>query len=119
MLRVPNDIMRMKFIPFALKDYAKRWMYIVLGLDPLNLGILLLISSSRARNEIHSFVQLEHKPFWSYINRFKELTTQCPHHSLQKWNLCQIIYKGFDVTGRIIVESMCGGEFLCKNADEA
>ena len=27
MPKVPNDVMRMKFIPFALKDDAKRWMY--------------------------------------------------------------------------------------------
>jgi len=25
--RVPNDVVRMKFIPFALKEDAKRWMY--------------------------------------------------------------------------------------------
>ena len=27
MRRVPNNVVRMKFIPFALKDDAKRWMY--------------------------------------------------------------------------------------------
>ena len=33
--------------------------------------------------------------------------------------MCQIAYKGLDVSNRTMVESMCGGDFLCKNANKA
>ena len=33
--------------------------------------------------------------------------------------MCQIAYEGLDVSTRTIVEPMCGGESLCKNANEA
>jgi len=42
--RVSNDVVRMKFILFALKHDAKRWMY-SLKVASINRGILLLISS--------------------------------------------------------------------------
>jgi len=50
---------------------------------------------------------------------FKELLTQCPHHSLERYNLCQIAYEGLNVSIRTMVESMCEGGFLCKNTNEA
>ena len=52
------------------------------------------------------------------MNRFKELLTQCPHHGLNKENLCQIVCEGLDVSTRANVESMSRGEFLCKNVNE-
>jgi len=53
------------------------------------------------------------------MNKFRELLTHCPHHGLEKWNVCQIVYEGLDVSTRILVESICVGEFLCKDANEA
>ena len=53
------------------------------------------------------------------MNRFKGLLTQCPHHGLEKWNLCQIAYENLDMRTRTMVESMCGGGFLYKNANKA
>jgi len=52
------------------------------------------------------------------MNRFKELLTQYPHNGLEKRSLCQVAYEGLDVSTRTMVESMCGGGFLCKNANE-
>ena len=53
------------------------------------------------------------------MNRFKKLLTQCPYHGLERWNLCKIAYEGLDVSTRTMVKPICGGEFLCKNANEA
>ena len=72
MPRVSYDIVRMKFILFALKEDAKKWMY---GLKVssnksweifVNIFLRLYIPISktiRLRNEILSFVQLKHEPF--------------------------------------------------------
>jgi len=53
------------------------------------------------------------------MNRFKELLTQCPHHGLEKWNLCQIAYEGLDVSTRTMVECIGGVQLGCKNVNEA
>ena len=82
MAKVSNDVARMRVIPFALKDDAKRWMC------GLNVGFIksrdwfvdifleryfTISKTVRLRSENLHFVQLEHEPFWEYMNRFKEL----------------------------------------------
>jgi len=39
--------------------------------------------------------QEPNEPFWKYFERFKDLV-QCPHHGIDKWRLCQILYDGLD-----------------------
>ncbi|GAV67047.1 gag-asp_proteas domain-containing protein, partial [Cephalotus follicularis] len=39
--------------------------------------------------------------------RFKDLLLECPHHGLNTWHLCQIIYEGIDYQTKQLVESMC------------
>jgi len=65
MPRVPNDVVRMKFIPVALKVDVKRWMYSlkVGSMKSLNsfadifLKKYFLVSKTmRLRNEIISFI---------------------------------------------------------------
>lgn len=93
MPRVSSNVVRVKFIPFALKDDAKRWMY------SLNVGSISSWDSFvnifhkryfpssktiRLSNEILSFAQLEQEPLWGYMSRFKELLVQCPHHGSKR-----------------------------------
>ena len=115
--RVPNDVVRMKFIPFALKNDAQRWMCGLKVGSIKSWDTFVDIFPERysrtrktigVRNEILCFVQLEHEPFWKNMNMFKELLTQCPHHGLEKCNLRQIAYKSLDVRTRTIVESGWG-----------
>ena len=77
MPRVSNDVMRMKFISFALKYDAKRWMYSLnVGGIPLlipSLRDISLLARPSLSNEILSFAQLEQEPLWGYMSRFKEL----------------------------------------------
>ena len=111
MLGVPNDVVRIKFTPFALKYDAKRWMYglKVGSIKPWDSFVDIFLKryfstskTNRIRNEILSFVP-KHEPFGKYMNRFKELYTQCPYHRLERWDLCQIVYEGLDVSTRIIL----------------
>jgi len=73
----------------------------------------------KLRNEINHFVQLEKESFWRCFERFKHLLAQCPHHGLERWGLCQIIYEGLDQAPRTTMESMCHGGFLNKSETEA
>jgi len=46
------------------------------------------------------------------------LLAQCPHYGLERWHLCQIIYKGLDQATWTMVESICQGGFLNKSEKE-
>ena len=128
MLRMSNDAVRIRFILFSLKDNANRWMY---GLKigsikswdcSTDIFLKRCFATSKAirlGNEILSIIQLEHEPFWRYMNRFKELFFHCPRHGLKKWNLWQIAFEGLDVSTRTMIESMCESEFLWKNVNGA
>jgi len=100
---VPNDVLWMKFIPFALKDDVKRWVhYLKVGsieswdcfVDVILKEILSTSEAIRISNEILAFVPIKHEPFRKYMNRFEELLTQCSYHGLGRENLCQINYDG-------------------------
>jgi len=96
---IPMDVVHMKLIPFALKDFAKRWMY---GLaanfvtswdDFVKLFQRKYFPNAKTvtlRNEINQFVQLEKESFWRYLDRFKNLLARCPHRGLEQSHLCQI-----------------------------
>jgi len=44
---------------------------------------------------------------------------QWPHHGLECWRLCQIIYEGLDQATKTMVEFMYQGSFLNKSEIEA
>jgi len=74
------DVVRMKLIPFALKDSAKLWMY---GLDANSVTfwndfVRLFLTkyfpnakTVKLRNEINQFVQLDRESFWKYFDGSK------------------------------------------------
>ena len=131
MMCYPNvsiDSVCLKFISFALKDDAKKWIYSLPansitkwdGLMRVFLWKYLPNSKNvKLRNEINQFVQVDRESFWKYLDRFKNLLSQCPHHSLDQSHLCQIIYEGLDLQNRTMMESMCWGEFLPKIPNDA
>ena len=52
------------------------------------------------------------EPFWKYFKRFKDLLVQYPHHGVEKWRLCQILYDGLDYQNKTLLETMSQGRFL-------
>jgi len=54
------------------------------------------------------------EPFWKYFKCFKNLLIQCPHHGIEKWQQCQILYDGIDYQNKTLPETICGGRFLKK-----
>ena len=125
--QLTEDAVRLRFIPFALKDLAKKWLY--------NLPISSISSwddfvkvflkkfypihkTALMRKNIMQFKQEPNEPFWKYLERFKDLLALCPHHGIEKWRLCQIIYDGLDYQTKTLLESMCQGEFLKKDENQ-
>ncbi|XP_063938052.1 uncharacterized protein LOC135147928 [Daucus carota subsp. sativus] len=60
----------------------------------------------------------KNESFWKFFNRFKNLLSQCPHHGIEKWRLCKIVYEALDSQTTALLESMCQGKFMEKDEDQ-
>ena len=52
-------------------------------------------------------------------DRFKDLLNMCPHHGFESWRLVSYFYDGLTGDERKSIQSMCNGQFLNKDPDEA
>ena len=43
----------------------------------------------------------------------------CPHHGFDTWLLVSYFYDGISPSIKQLLETMCGGDFLSKNPEEA
>ena len=116
--QLSEDKIKLRLINFFLKDNAKKWLYSLPNQSITTWEGFVRIflkkyfphhKTTRIRNEINQFYQLAGESFWKYFDRFKNLLTQCPHHGIEIWRLCQIIYEGLDSNSRTMLESMCQG----------
>ena len=48
-----------------------------------------------------------------------ETISACPHHGFDTWMLVNHFYDGMFPSMKQLLETMCGGDFLSKNPDEA
>ena len=48
-----------------------------------------------------------------------ETIKACPHHGFNTWMLVNHFYDGMFPAMKQLLETMCGGDFLSKNPDEA
>ena len=53
-----------------------------------------------------------HKWPWKAINA-------CPHHGFDTWLLVSYFYDGMSSSMKQLLETMCGGDFMSKNPEEA
>jgi len=42
----------------------------------------------------------------------------CPHHSVEKWHQCQILYDDLDYQTKALLKTMCKGGFLQKDENQ-
>jgi hypothetical protein len=120
------DAIKLRFIPFALKDQAKKWLYSLVT-DSISTWVEFITvflkkffptyKTAKLRNEINQFRQTPEEPFWKYLERFKDLLTQCPHHGIEKWHLCQIVYEGIEYNSKPLFESMSHGDFMAMTKE--
>ena len=48
-----------------------------------------------------------------------ETISACPHHGFDTWMLVNHFYGGMSPAMKLLLETMCGGDFLSKHPDEA
>ncbi|RVW91330.1 hypothetical protein CK203_035418 [Vitis vinifera] len=69
-----------------------------------------------------TFHGMESENPYSHIKEFEEVygaINACPHHGFDTWLLVSYFYDGMSSSMKQILETMCGGDFMSKNPDEA
>ena len=122
------DLLKLKAFPLTLKDKAKIW------INPLRLRTIRnwaelqaeflkkFFSAHKTNNlkrQIYTFAAQDGKRFYQCWERFMETISACPHHGFDTWMLVNHFYDGMSPPMKQLLETMCGGEFLSKHADEA
>ena len=124
----PNEIDKLKLFPFSLKDKAKIWFN---NLRPRSIGTWQEMQAeflkkffptqktSAFKRQIQNFSQNSNEPFFQCWERFKDLLSSCPHHGFENWRTLCFFYEGLTPETKQFVETMCNGEFLDKEPEEA
>ncbi|RVW63880.1 hypothetical protein CK203_055706 [Vitis vinifera] len=122
------ELMRLKLFPFTLKDKAKIWLnslrprsirtWTELQADFLKKFFPTHITNGLKR-QISNFSARENEKFYECWERYMEAINECPHHSFDTWLLVSYFYDGMSSSMKQILETMCGGDFMSKNPEEA
>ena len=117
-----DDAVRLRFIPFSLKDLVKKWLY-SLAVDSITTWDDFVKAFLKKFYPIHKIVlnrknimQFRQEP--RYFERFKDHLAQCPYHGVEKWHQCQILYDDLDYQTKTLLETMCQGGFLQKDENQ-
>ncbi|KAJ9693899.1 hypothetical protein PVL29_009727 [Vitis rotundifolia] len=122
------DLMRLKLFCFTLKDKAKIW------LNSLRLRSIQTWTDLQAeflkkffpthrtnglKRQISNFSAKENEKFYECWERYMEAINACPHHGFDTWLLVSYFYDGMSSSMKQLLETMCGGDFMSKNPEEA
>ena len=84
-MKIPSlgvDAIKLRFVPFSLKDLAKKWLYSleagsISSWDNFVKAFLKkfypIHKTALIRKSILQFKQITNEPFWKYFERFKDL----------------------------------------------
>ncbi|RVW88031.1 hypothetical protein CK203_044458 [Vitis vinifera] len=122
------DLMRLKLFPFTLKDKAKIWLN---SLRPRSIRNWVDLQAeflkkyfpthrtNGLKRQISNFSTKENEKFHECWERYVEAINACPHHGFDTWLLVSYFYDGMSSSMKQILETMCGGDFMSKNPEEA
>ncbi|KAL6310908.1 hypothetical protein AAG906_028040 [Vitis piasezkii] len=71
------------------------------------------------KRQISNFSAKENEKFYECWERYMEAINACPHHGFDTWLLVSYFYDGMSSSMKQILETMCGGDFMSKNPEEA
>ncbi|RVW81579.1 hypothetical protein CK203_049431 [Vitis vinifera] len=122
------DLMRLKLFPFTLKDKAKIWLNSlrprsIRSWTDLQAEFLKKFFPTHRTNglkrQISNFSAKENEKFYECWERYMEAINACPHHGFDTWLLVSYFYDGMSSSMKQLLETMCGGDFMSKNPEEA
>ena len=121
-------MMRLKLFPFTLNDKAKIW---INSLRPRSVRTWTDLQAeflkkffpthrtNGLKRQISNFSAKENEKFYECWERYMEAINACPHHGFDTWLLVSYFYDGMSSSMKQILETMCGGDFMSKNPEEA
>ncbi|RVW64531.1 hypothetical protein CK203_040360 [Vitis vinifera] len=71
------------------------------------------------KRQISNFSTKENEKFYECWERYMEAINACPHHGFDTWLLVSYFYDGMSSSMKQLLETMCGGDFMSKNLEEA
>ena len=69
--------------------------------------------------KISNFSANENEKFYACWERYIEALNACSHHGFDTWLLVSYFYDGISLAMKQLLETMCGGDFMSKNPEEA
>ena len=124
----PDDVIRLQFFPFSLKDKARAWFN---SLPQESITTWADLSSkflrrffppartAKLRSDITNFTKFNGESLYEAWERFKDAIRKCPHHGLPDNLLIEIFYLSLDETMRALVDAASGGALMGRTYDEA
>ncbi|RVW58680.1 hypothetical protein CK203_102762 [Vitis vinifera] len=71
------------------------------------------------KRQISNFLAKENEKFYECWERYMEAINACPHHGFDTWLLVSYFYDGMSSSMKQLLKTMCGGDFMSKNLEEA
>ena len=71
------------------------------------------------KRKISNFSANENEKFYACWERYIEALNACPQHRFDTWILVSYFYDGITSAMKKLLETMCGGDFMRKNPEEA
>ena len=75
--------------------------------------------TNNLKRQIYIFVAHDSERFYQCWERYLKTISACPHHGFDTWMLVNHFFDGMSPSMKQLFETMCGGDFLNKNPDEA
>ena len=122
------DLLKLKAFPLILKDKAKIWLNslrprTIRNWADLQVEFLKKFFSTTKTNslkrQIYTYLAYDNEKFYQCWETFMETINARPHHWFDTWMLVNHFYNGMSLAMKQLLETMCGGDFLSKNPDEA
>ena len=122
------DLLKIKAFLLTLEDKAKIWLNslrprTIRNWAELQAEFLKKFFSAHKTNnlerKIYTFAAHDSERFYQCWERYLETISACPYHGFDTWMLVNHFYDGMSPSMKQLLETMCGGDFLSKNPDEA
>ncbi|RVW64049.1 Transposon Ty3-I Gag-Pol polyprotein [Vitis vinifera] len=105
-------------MPYWIRDQEGRLVRIENPQDT-ELDICVNIMDPPPEDQNSQQGQGENEKFHECWERYMEAINACPHHGFDTWLLVSYFYDGMSSSMKQILETMCGGDFMSKNPEEA
>ena len=125
---IDMELLKLKAFPLTIKNKAKIWLNslrprTIRNWAELQAKFLKKFFSAHRTNSlkmrIYIFVAHDNEKFYQCWERYMETINACPHHGFDTWMLVNHFHDGMSPAMKQLLETMCGGDFLSKNPEEA